>query len=209
MEFAPDDREDNPVNLYLTSGALFLQFAKLESILALELRTHLVGRLSERNLSAYKLAGAVYGSARFSSSRDTIKRLAADEGQPPQKLRFMSDLFDHLGHIANLRDKLAHHHVRWSGRREVWLVSDLVTTRRIAEYKTYEFHTLIVGEAVLDLHWATSHLSKLRLLETRKFGPYDLRQPPWQYKPSSLKLIRRKSGSRHEEHPPPLEPYQE
>ena len=83
-------------------------FGRLEGTLTAALKLHLAMRMKDGNPSASEVAltSAVYGSMRFKAIRDTIKRIMHVEETPKRNADFVRLLFEHVGHVENLRDNV-------------------------------------------------------------------------------------------------------
>jgi hypothetical protein len=180
--------------LCIAVGSLFLDWANFESSLAAGLKIHLLGRMRsqdrETQMGAARVAAAVYGGQRMKAARDTMKRLAKVEAIDKAAIEFFEDAFAHIGHIEDLRDKLAHQSIQETDQQHVWRLHDIMTTRALAESTFYEINTLAIYYAGLDLKLASQRLSGF----LSKDIPFELTPLTWLYKPSMLKLLPRKSG---------------
>lgn len=141
---------------------------------------------------AVGLASAIYGSMRFSAARDIIKRIMKTEETPKPLSDFVLGIFEQAGHIQDLRDRIAHHTVApaYKGADEYWQVTDAMTTKNIKEPKVYVFSENAVALAADDLVLAGDRLGTA-LVGPRLFisDGFDASPPPWQYRPSMLKLV--------------------
>lgn len=178
-------------------GHLFLSFANLEGVLAAILKLHMAQNIDpEANKhGSIALASAVYGSMRFSTARDIIKRITATEAQSPQKLNFLIDLFAQIGEVQKFRDMLAHQQLspaNPSGIDGEWQISNLFTTKDIHNPHVFTFTLDVVNAASGDLMLATSRLGGQVVTEALIDGVVQNLAPiPWQYKPSMLKRVPR------------------
>ena len=188
---------DNELNaeyrLYcLNVGNLFTEFARLENLLTSALKLHLAFNIgSPEDVSAMRLASAIYGSMRFKASRDTIKRLFEVEDSPKLRVQFVENIFAQVGHIEAIRDKIAHQMVMpaHSDLGAFWQVSDMVTTRNIQQVKVWVFNTDAVFAAAKDLNTIGDILGK-RPITNKLFDHLaEFALPSWRYKPSMLKLV--------------------
>jgi hypothetical protein len=174
-------------------GKLILNFSRLENSVSAGLRLHLTFRLKKhKKAGALNLAGAIYGSMRLKTSTMIMRRLMVEEDEDTE---LFDALFGHVGHIRDLRDKLAHQALlRVPDKPGLWKVSDQVTTRAMNRVLEYQFSTEDVSRAASDLFNAYQLVKHFLRFPGNIAGPlHEL--PTWQYKPSSLKLVRRKSGS--------------
>lgn len=195
-QMAPDPARHYDT-LTRVTGSLFLGWARLEGSLAALLRQHLAQALDmPQIIDGLNFAAAIFGSARFKALRDTLKRIATVTGSSQDTLAFMDEFFAHLGHIESLRDKLAHQQImpRNDTIDGVWMVADYVTTRDFRNVKKYEFTADTVLDAsrdVLDAAWKTTGLLVPHVIDENFPGEFNLEQPAWRYKPSSLVLLPR------------------
>ena len=138
-------------------GALFITWARLESEMAATLRHFLTYRMRDKH-KGLVISSAIYGSMRMKASRDTMKRLATELRYGPKLAGFHEAFFTQIGHIEDLRDKIAHNVVKSADEKldGHWTVSDLATTRTISKYKTYEFESEALVAATTDLKHAAS-----------------------------------------------------
>ncbi|MFB0875341.1 MULTISPECIES: hypothetical protein [unclassified Sphingobium] len=179
--------------LCLAIGHLFITFARLEGALAAILKLHLADKMGDlADSERLALSSAIYGGMRFSQSRDTIKRLATTEQVDKRTFDFASAVFSHIGHIQDLRDKIAHQQLvpAYEGSGASWQLVDTMTTRNIREPKVYVFEMESVAYAGDDLNTAAHRLGGhpncghvLQSLER------DLSPISWKYKPSMLRLV--------------------
>jgi len=194
MPFSPDeDVNDQYRYLCLAVGHLFISFGRLEGVLSSILRLHLANNIADLDkANSLVLSSAIYGSMRFKSARDTVRRLAKSEGVSPEMDTYLDSIFSHVGHIENLRDKLAHQavvpvhpdHLTQDGD---WQVSDQTVTRDIKNPKVYVFSSDLVTDAANDLIAAADHLGvrvEKKLFENIKIEPLS-----WLYKPEKLKHV--------------------
>lgn len=171
-------------------GYLFLQWAMLENEMAASLRNHLQRRMRNRE-KGYLIACSVYGSMRMKASRDTMKRIITELDCGPKALNFHQKFFAQIGHIEDLRDKLAHQFVVKANKEYdgVWHTADIVTTRSYTNFKVYEFRTEAIVSAAQDLTAAANMIGQYLPKAARRSAP---QLPAWKYKPSMLKLRPRK-----------------
>lgn len=176
-------------------GALMLEFASLEVGVSAGLRLHLTFRLEKHpRAESLNLAGAIYGSMRLRTSQNIMRRIIVEEGAPPRTLEIFDALFAHVGHINTLRDKLAHQAIGIEPTKPgVWTVSDLVTTRDVRNNLVYQFTANLIWSAVADLKTANK-LQRACLANPAFIDREPDELPTWRYKPSELKLVRRKSA---------------
>jgi hypothetical protein len=172
-------------------GHLFITFARLEGALSAMLRMHLAGKMvGEVDMRTLGLSSAIYGSMRFSTARDTIKRIMTTEKTDAKVQEFVLAVFAHIGHIQTLRDNVAHQQTVPAVEDGYWQFTDLITTRDISKPKIYLFHPNVVSRAGTDLVTAGDRLARdqtgKQLFNPEKF---DISPIPWLYKPSMLKLL--------------------
>jgi len=158
------------------------------------LKLHLGSRMSGEKMSveAVALSSAIYGSMRFRAARDIIKRIMKTEGTPKPAMDFALKVFEQVGHIEDLRDRIAHHAVvpAYKGAEEYWQVTDAMSTKDIREPKVYVFSEEAVVKAALDLIVAGDRLGGT-VVGPKLFADsdFDVSPPPWLYRPSMLKLV--------------------
>lgn len=122
----------------LAVGRMFLMWARLEGSLAAALRVHLEARMphddeAEKN-RAVRIAAAIYGSMRFKASRETIKRIATQEGFEADAMAFLAAVTEHLGNVEKIRDVIAHQSMLDDlSDSDVWYFSTALTTRAFTE----------------------------------------------------------------------------
>jgi hypothetical protein len=173
------------------TGRLVLTFAQIETVLSAGLRFNLsnkVGAAPAGNPTG--IAAAVYGSMRFKAARDTINRLVHEEGALTERqTEVLGAMFEHIAHIANLRDKLAHQYAtNQDDGGDVWLLSDSFTTRRFHARQTWRI-------AAIDVHWAALDLAAARRIFMNNLGGGVLFKklpetpPTWRYKPTALEPL--------------------
>ena len=176
-------------------GHLFLSFANLETVMTSVLKLHMAENLSgdPNPTSGIRLASAVYGSMRFTQSRDTIKRVIATELHSERDLEFLTGVFAQLAHIQAFRDMLAHQSLQRSNPERIdgtWRLSNMFTTKDLSKPLVYEFTLVAINAASADLKTATrrigNQVAKKNILESI-LG--DTSPIPWRYKPSMLKLV--------------------
>jgi hypothetical protein len=174
-------------------GHLFITFARLEGVLAAQLKLHLAFRIQGEKAEHEDiiLSSAIYGGMRFKAARDTVKRLMAAEGTPKLTENFVLKVFEHVAHIETFRDMIAHQQlVPAIEGPSFWQLTDAVTTKTIKAPKIYVFDADLVFLAAQDLVTAAdrlgSHQSSKRLFSDQDF---DTSPVQWVYMPSKLKLI--------------------
>lgn len=184
--------------LYALTGQLILLFASAEVYLSGCLRFNLSHKIDPAHESpeVHGFTGAVFGSIRFKAAVDIIKRVVEEERVlRPAQTAALQKVFEHFGHIASLRDKLAHQyttpHPDIGGS---WLISDSYSTRRPHSQKAWQITNEGIRDAALDLDlgrgWLGSHVQSAAMFSHVPDEP-----PTWRYKPSSLKLL--PSGTGH------------
>lgn len=187
----PKDLATDEGLLCHATGRLFLDWAALESVLATSLRRHLQERMAHRTKEqrhqAIRTACAIYGSMRFEASRKMIKRIATEESFDENAMHFFERAFAHIGNIQKLRDVIAHQILDKIKMVGVWRFNNVVTARSTASQTTYEVKTADILKAANDLDLAAWRLSGFLLMKVHK-EPFDLTPPPWQYRPSMLRL---------------------
>ena len=178
-------------------GKLILGFGNLENSLSICLKWHLkVAMVIVKPGHSLSLAGAIYGSMRFKTSRDTIKRILKAERASNEVTAFLTDAFGHIGHIEELRDKIAHQAViepveSHSGQWEAW---DAFTTRDPQNDRVWAFSLSAVAMAADDAHALVERFSgyldaQHEAGSTELFASLDLSPIAWRYKPSMLALL--------------------
>jgi hypothetical protein len=173
------------------TGRLILAFAQVETVLSACLRFNLSNKIDVRlSPNTTGFAAAVYGSLRFKASRDTIKRVVHEERKLTEaQIQNLGDVFEHIAHIANLRDKLAHQlAVIPPTKPDVWLLSDTYSTRRFHSRQTWQITSENVQEAASDLA-AARELFMVGLTSGILLKNVPETPPTWRYKPSALKLL--------------------
>jgi hypothetical protein len=184
MAFKTPEERDKFAELCAAAGGLFLMWAALESELSATLRYVLTRRM--RGKQGLVISSAILGSMRMKHSRDAMKRLVTELGYSQRILDFHESFFAQIGHIGDLRDKLAHHMVRPLNGGLSWTVSDLAATRSFSNAKLYEFETESVSFAAHDLADAIVLIEQYFPKGARRSAP---QLPSWRYKPSMLKLL--------------------
>lgn len=180
--------------LHLSTGRLFIGFASLETTLSAAVRFNLSWRHDISRIGGSSgYAAVVLGSQRFKASVDTIKRIIKHEkALSSEQLEALQIVFDHGGHIAALRDKLAHQStIPHPDEKGQWLISDTFSTRDSGDVKTWQISEGEITSAALDLANAVGWLGCYHRSGTLfKHAP---EQPPaWRYKSSSLNRLMRK-----------------
>lgn len=136
---------------------------------------------------AIAVAAAIYGSMRFSQSRDTIKRILEAEGAHPKVQVAAKGIFEQVGNIASLRDKLAHFATKPAeGGDGFWETTDYFSNRNISRTKEFIVGTDSIGLAANDLSLAATALWNSKG-DKDLFSEKILEPIAWQYKPSMLK----------------------
>lgn len=188
------DGEDAYTSLCRLTGHLFLRFAALETALSVMLRMHLSDNIGDTEKpDGLRLASAIYGGLRYSAARDHIKRIMEVESTGAVEKAFVSSAFQHISHIQNLRDQLAHRHVNgaYTGGSGMWQLVDFATSKDISKPQVHLFHIGSVFYAAEDLTTAMERLCSYNpgtgcLFPT---GAFDTSPIPWRYKSSMLKLV--------------------
>jgi hypothetical protein len=198
MAYSEDDDLNRHYNDFCTCvGHLFITFARLEGTLASLLRIHLSNTLmpSTADHQAAQLASALFGAMRFKAARDTLRRIVTVRGATPEVEGFLDGFFAHLGHIENLRDKLAHLMVVPSEdpAEGYWQVSDVTVTRNLKNLKVFVFDTSAVHFAAADLVTAAHRLGGGKFSELDP-STLDISPVAWRYRQEMLKLVPLKSG---------------
>ena len=212
MSVEPIDKVQGEIYLELCTqiGHLFLSFANLENALTGALKLHMAESLSanESDPKAIMFASAVYGSMRFSTARDAIKRVISTDPPSPEKLAVLTDLFAQVGHVQGFRDMLAHQSLQRSSNRidGTWRLSNMFTTKDLAKPQVYEFTMAAVNAAASDLVTAASTIGSRRMGTKLIDGLVAEASPiAWRYKPSMLKLLPRSKLNYPQEPEPPLQ----
>ena len=199
-----DDSSETWLEIAATAGSVFLNFGRLECSLSFELRRHLESHLRSQDddLKGFRLASAIYGGMRFKDSSAMVKRIAEQEHYPSDALAYLTDFFGHIGHIAALRDKLAHQVVMPAigGPNGTLHIIDAFNIRNPMGYKRYEITTKEMAYAAVDLKTASKVLQAHPLTLKGGRKQLDLTPVPWRYKSSMLKLVRRKTATSPTEH---------
>jgi hypothetical protein len=189
----PSERDAQYAKLCQAAGHLFIMFGRLEGTLTAALKLHLAMRMKGDPGSAeVALTSAVYGSMRFKAIRDTIKRIMHVEQTPEAQAEFVLHVFEQVGHIENLRDKIAHHLVvpAYEGAGAYWQVTDAVVTRDIRKPQVWVFDVDAVERAAVDLVLVErrlgGHLVGAKLFTSPEFSTSPV---SWLYTPSMLKLV--------------------
>ena len=178
--------------VYLASGQLLLFFARIESYLAQCVRFNLGWRT---DLSRYKdgsgYAAVILGSQRFKATRDTIKRVIEHENSlSSQQRAAVKEAMDHCGHIAAIRDKIAHQMLLpHPDDQKVWLLTDSYSTRDLQNARTWQIRTAAFTDCTHDLSAVINFLGPPSASGTL-FINVPNEPPTWRYKPSELKLLR-------------------
>jgi hypothetical protein len=197
MAYSPnEDLNEKYRELCQAIGHLFISFGRLEGTLSATLRLHLANNFADHlnQQESVGLSSAIYGSMRFKTARDTLRRLAKAEGVSPEVDTFLDSVFSHIGNVEALRDKLAHQVVIAAADPALggyWQVSDQVVTRDIKNVQIFVFDTEAVLAGARDLvaaaHRLGGQIQRIKLFEQPAF---DLSPIAWQYKPAMLKRVR-------------------
>tara|TARA_R110000824_G_scaffold400891_1_gene609762 strand:+ start:833 stop:1462 length:630 start_codon:yes stop_codon:yes gene_type:complete len=178
--------------LCLAVGHLMVGFSRLESVMTTILKLHLALNMGEhKDKRALAISSAIYGSMRYTASRDTMKRLIIPERVAKHKVDFLTKLFAQIGEIQIFRDRIAHQLMTPSTRDlgGFWQINDMVTTRNVAEPKIWVFDTEVVMKVANDIVKISNRIGSVDVTATLFSGDMDLSPISWQYKPSMLKLI--------------------
>lgn len=196
MAAVPIDDVQGEIYLHLCTqvGHLFLTFATLEGVLQTVLKLHMAENISgdSGNTKAILLAAAVYGSMRFSASRDTIKRIAAAERSDPAKVAFLETLFSQVKAIQHLRDMLAHQQLTRATDRidGKWRLSNMYTTKTVSKPLIYEFDMVAINAASGDLQVITNRIGQSAVTDSLIDAVVtDMSPITWRFKSSMLKLV--------------------
>jgi hypothetical protein len=190
-----DDLNQKYRELCLAVGHLFIIFGRFEGTLAAILRLHLANNLARHDPHAsVVLSSAIYGSMRFKAARDTLRRLAKAEGVGTEIDAFLDGIFAQVGHIENLRDKLAHQTIVAVHPDQLtpdgdWQVSDQTVTRDLKNLKIHVFHRETVELAAHDLTAITARMGN-HIVNDQLFDGLKTEPIAWQYKPEMLKHVR-------------------
>jgi len=193
MSYSPDEMVVRQYNeLCRGVGHLFICFSRFEGALSSLLRLHLANHTKLDTYGSVALSSAIYGSMRYKTARDTIKRLMKLESTDADTVSFIGNVFAHVGHIEEFRNKIAHEtvvpvHPDHLAGNDVWQVSDQSTTRDIRNPKIYVFPTELVFQAAQDLVTAGARLGGM--VGTVLFKDLHIEPIPWLYKPSKLRLV--------------------
>lgn len=187
-------------DLCVAAGHLFIMFARLEGTLSAALKLHLANRMSQDDPDpeTAALPSAIYGSMRFKSARDAMKRIMTTEATPAAAQVFVLSTFEQIGHIEDLRDKIAHHQVvpAYEGAEGYWQVTDAVVTRDVRNPRVWVFDVDAVANAAMDLVQAGKRLGGHRVGSRLFVSPeFETAPATWLYKPSMLKLVSRNKAT--------------
>lgn len=192
-EMQPEAEEYQRLCLHV--GHLFLMFARLEGALSSLLRLHLSHRISgpkkgtPTKHEGVRIAAAVYGSMRFQSARDTLKRLMDIQKLDLDHRAGVDAVFIQIGHIQSFRDAIAHQQTfkAYTDKPDVWYLTDIATTRAAVNAKAQVFHLAAIAHATTDLNAAT-HLFGGETVRRHIISKPErfLELPTWRYKPSML-----------------------
>lgn len=186
------DLEAEYQNYSLNLGHLINTFGRMESLLTSALKLHLAMNIgSPTDTRAMQLASAIYGSMRLRAARDTVKRVLDADDAPTARRARVEKVFEQLGHIESLRDKLAHQIVTpaHSDLGAYWQVSDHVTTRKLKQIKVWVFDTAAISHAAADLDKAAHFLGAMPISD-RLFSHLDeAALPNWKYNASMLREV--------------------
>lgn len=178
--------------LCLSIGHLFVTFARVEGTLGATLKLHLANKMGKINdAENVAVSSAIYGGLRFTAARDTIKRLMSVEKPDQALVDFALGVFSQIGHIQDLRDKIAHQQLvqAFEGSGSMWQLVDTITSREIRNPKVFVFDTDAVSRAGNDLNTAAHRLGG-------NPGPgildgllNDVTPIEWLYRPSMLRYV--------------------
>lgn len=181
--------------LCLAAGNLFITFAALENAMNSRLKLHLAYLINPAGEDpfAMSIGLAIYGSMRFKTARDTMKRIMVVEKAPKAIQDAVQAIFNQIGEIEKLRDLLAHQALSPYGEppNQVLSLMTLFTSRDAGAAKRYEVNETVVSLAANDLMTAINRTwckgdRKAALFTEPTFDPSPI---PWQYKPSMLKQL--------------------
>ena len=209
-----DDPDAHYDTLCRVTGQLFLSWARLETNLAANLRQFLTFTMTpgfRGRRFPYDVSAAIFGSARFKTTRTMITDLVKVTSGNQDVMAFLNTFFTHLGNIEDLRNKLAHQTLTPTTNpvSETWQLSDFVTTKHFGSVKRWTIAPQAIHYAAQDT--VTAGTKFLGILVPHVFDryhtlPFNLEQPPWLYKPSMLALQPRKRGPSPQVPPPPPPP---
>lgn len=193
MTDSPDETLGDEYRIYCGNvGHLFAGFARLETTLTSTLKLHLAINIEEPGTPrAMKLASAIYGSLRYKASRDAVKRILTAESASKEMVAYIEAVFAQVGHVENLRDKIAHQTVSAAHNPKdgLWQVSDVVNTRDLVKTQVWAFDTTAVGAAANDLFLAEAIIGG-RYVSGKLFaGLTDLSPPAWRYRQTMLRSV--------------------
>lgn len=190
-----DDPDNNAFGIwrpfYTQCGQLFISFGRLESLLSSLVRENLSSRMRAiRYPNSADYAAVLLGSQRFKALQDTIKRIVQHEAVLSDEQRAAyQNVFEQCGHIAAVRDKLAHQFVQPNPEEEgAWFIADTFSTRDLTNVRVWQIRSADLSNASHDLRRAIEWLDaggKGRLLEFIPTEP-----PTWRYKSSALKRLK-------------------
>lgn len=186
-------------------GNLFFCWGRLEGSLATSLRLHLTANLksSVGDKEGVRIASAIYGSARFKTSRDLIKRIMSVEDAPKETVDALAGIFAQIGHIEDLRDKIAHQFMLpddITGQSDLWLITDMTTSKDLQKSTVYTIDVLSIQLAGKDLGRASTLLGQQVAGRKLYQESIPLAPVPWLYKQEMLKTERRKILTSFQEH---------
>jgi hypothetical protein len=178
----------------LAAGHLFTHWGCWEQLLTGTLKLHLAMNIGDpADTHSIKLASAIYGSLRFSSSRETVKRLLKVEKAPAERISFMDAIFMQAKHIENFRNRLSHDVVVPSALNMggYWQVTDAVNSRDLAALNVWVFDTAALHQAAHDLDVMTTLIGSYPITNALFSGVTSYVLPEWAFRADSLKLIPR------------------
>lgn len=180
--------------LYIATGRLFLDFAKLENTVSSALRLHLCRQFEDDSRRAIALASAIFGSQRFKASKDVIKRIMASEKAGDPATKFVAGVFEQIGHVEKLRDLLAHQAIIHSEASDHWIIADFATTKDVDNYRLYAITDYAIECAADDLRNAAKRL--VTADGAKLYVQDDLDRSPiaWRYKHTELRPHRLGKG---------------
>ena len=142
---------------YTQCGQLFISFGRLESCLSSLVRENLSSRMRKsRYPNSAEYAAVLLGSQRFKALQDTIKRIVEHEDALSTSQReAYKKVFEQCGHIAAVRDKLAHQLVQpHTKENSTWLIADTFSTRDLSNVRVWQIRGDDLSNASHDLRRA-------------------------------------------------------
>lgn len=195
MDFV-DSTLDEMEKYWTATGALFYAFSKVECLLSAIAKVHLLRSLSagvpDSLERSYALSHAIIGGNRFAATRDLLKRIMKAEKVSADLQTYVNAMFQQLGEIQKLRDRLAHQYTWRASKQstEYWINHDFPNLRDAADEKPIVVSLATLWAAVADCaeinHCLDGSFMEHRVNRASQHFPVDLTLPTWRYKPSLL-----------------------